>query len=118
MSHFHTFAAVLSPTIGTGDIAGVARVTTAAFSSTLAVFSELTVSVGLMLLAFSTIISWSCYGDRWFQCLFGNGAVLPYRVVYALLAPIGAVAHLDLVWNLSDIANAVRGCRTSWRCSR
>jgi len=27
--------------------------------------------------------------------------------VYTLLIPVGAVAHLDIVWGLSDIANAL-----------
>ncbi len=83
-----------------------ARLTSTAFSSVLGVYGELAVSLGLALFAFSTTISWSYYGDRSFQYLLGDVAVVPYRIVYILLIPIGAVAQLKLVWSLSDIANA------------
>ena len=84
-----------------------APLTSMAFSSVLGIYGALTVSFGLALFAFSTIISWSYYGDRSFQYLFGDRAVLPYRIIYTLLIPAGAVARLKLVWNLSDIANAL-----------
>ena len=32
---------------------------------------------------------------------------MAYRVIFALIAFVGATTSLDLVWNLSDIANAL-----------
>jgi len=92
-----------------GDCAGLtgASLTSAAFSSTLGVAGELAVATGLALFAISTIISWSYYGDRCFQYLFGDRAVLPYRIVHTVVVPVGALAHVDLVWNLCDIADAL-----------
>jgi alanine or glycine:cation symporter, AGCS family len=84
-----------------------APLTSAAFGDVLGNVGEFVVSIGLVLFAFSTIISWSYYGDRCFQYLFGDGAVLPYRVIYTLIIPIGAIARLETVWGLSDIANAL-----------
>ncbi|MEJ2508867.1 MAG: sodium:alanine symporter family protein [Gammaproteobacteria bacterium] len=63
------------------------------------------VGFGLTLFAYSTIISWSYYGDRSAEYLFGERAVLPYRIIYTVLVVIGAYVPLKLVWNFADIAN-------------
>jgi AGCS family alanine or glycine:cation symporter len=55
--------------------------------------------------AYSTILSWSYYGDRSAEYLFGERAVLPYRMVYTVLVVVGAYVPLKLVWNFADIAN-------------
>jgi len=84
-----------------------APLSSAAFSSILGPAGDVVVSFGIVLFAYSTLISWCYYGDRCFQYLFGDGAVTPYRVVYTLLVPIGAMAQLEVIWSLSDIANAL-----------
>ena len=63
------------------------------------------VGFGLMFFAYSTIIAWSYYGDRSAEFLFGERAVLPYRIVYTVLVVVGAYIPLQLVWNFADIAN-------------
>ena len=63
------------------------------------------VGIGLSFFAFSTMIAWSYYGDRCARFLFGEAAVLPYRLIYACLVAVGASIPLQLVWNLADIAN-------------
>ncbi len=63
------------------------------------------VGFGLTLFAYSTIISWSYYGDRSAEFLFGERAVLPYRIIYTVLVAVGAYIPLQLVWNFADIAN-------------
>lgn len=82
-----------------------AALTTHAFSATLGASGAWVVGIGLTLFAFSTIISWSYYGDRAARFLFGERAVRPYRVVYSLLVVFGAAVPLQLVWNFADIAN-------------
>jgi alanine or glycine:cation symporter, AGCS family len=82
-----------------------AALTAHAFSETLGPAGAWVVGGGLTLFAFSTIIAWSYYGDRSARFLFGEGAVMPYRVVYALLVVFGAAVPLHLVWNFADIAN-------------
>ena len=86
------------------DMTGAA-LTAYAFSSTLGPGGAWVVGVGLILFAFSTIISWSYYGDRAAKFLFGEGAVRRYRVVYTLLVVVGAAVPLPLVWNIADITN-------------
>ena len=82
-----------------------AALTVHAFGTTLGAGGAWVVGVGLMLFAFSTIISWSYYGDRSARFLFGESAVMPYRVIYSLLVVFGAAVPLQLAWNFADIAN-------------
>jgi alanine or glycine:cation symporter, AGCS family len=82
-----------------------AALTAYAFESSLGTSGAAVVGIGLSLFAFSTIIAWSYYGDRSARFLFGEGAVLPYRVVYTFLVLIGAAVPLQLVWNIADITN-------------
>ena len=63
------------------------------------------VALGLAFFAYSTMIAWSYYGDRSAEFLFGERAVLPYRVIYIVLIVVGATVPLNLVWNFADIAN-------------
>lgn len=63
------------------------------------------VGLGLAFFAYSTIIAWSYYGDRSAEYLFGERAVLPYRIIYTVLVVVGAYVPLKLVWNFADIAN-------------
>ena len=86
------------------DVAG-ASLTAYAFSQSIGDAGALIVGGGLALFAFSTIIAWSYYGDRSVKFMFGEAAVLPYRVVYTLLIVVGAIVPLQLVWNIADITN-------------
>lgn len=61
------------------------------------------VALGLLLFAFSTIISWSYYGTRAAQYLFGDKAIKPYYYVYGLFVFFGAVWGIDLVWSFVDM---------------
>lgn len=65
------------------------------------------VTFGIIFFAFSTAISWSYYGDRCIDYLFGNSMVTPYRILYCLLLPVGAYIKLEVVWSISDIFNAL-----------
>lgn len=60
------------------------------------------ISIGLLLFAFTTAITWSYYGDRCVGYLFGRKWVRPYRVVYCVFVFIGAVWAKDLVWKFVD----------------
>ncbi len=86
------------------DVAGAA-LTAHAFSSAIGHPGAMVVGVSLALFAFSTIIGWSYYGDRSAKFLFGQQAVMPYRLVYTVLIVVGAVVPLKLVWNIADVTN-------------
>jgi len=65
------------------------------------------VAIGIIFFAFSTIISWSYYGDRAVEYLLGSKVVLPYRILFCLLIPVGAAVKLSVVWTISDIFNGL-----------
>lgn len=65
------------------------------------------VAIGIIFFAFSTAISWSYYGDRCIDYLFGQKMVMPYRILYCILLPVGAYVKLATVWTISDIFNAL-----------
>jgi AGCS family alanine or glycine:cation symporter len=62
------------------------------------------VTIGVFLFAISTMISWSYYGDRSVQYLWGDKAVLPYKWVYVFFNFLGSMLALEVVWGLGDIA--------------
>ncbi|MDF1636395.1 alanine/glycine:cation symporter family protein [Alcanivorax jadensis] len=76
-----------------------------AFSSTFGDFGNVIVAGGLAVFAFTTLLGWSLYSERCTQFLFGDRAVLPFRVIWVLAVPFGAVVSLNLVWALADIMN-------------
>ena len=76
-----------------------------AFSSTFGDFGNVIVAGGLAIFAFTTLLGWSLYSERCTQFLFGDRAVLPFRVTWVLAVPFGAVVSLNLVWALADIMN-------------
>lgn len=86
------------------DMVGAA-LTAHAFGSELGDGGAAVVGLGLSLFAFSTMIAWSYYGDRSAKFLFGDGAVMPYRVIFTLAVVVGAAVPLQLVWNIADITN-------------
>jgi alanine or glycine:cation symporter, AGCS family len=61
------------------------------------------IAFGLLLFAFSTIISWSYYGSRAAIYLIGEKAVKPYLYLYGLFVFFGSVWGLDLVWHFVDM---------------
>ena len=62
------------------------------------------VILSVLLFAISTSISWSYYGDRCAYYLFGDRAILPYKVVFVLMNFTGAVTALTTIWTIGDIA--------------
>lgn len=96
---------VMSGLAGTGPKGG--DLTAAAFSHYLGDVGGLIVTIGIVFFAFSTLIGWSYYGEKSFSYLFGDKAVPYYRAVFVIAIMFGAVQKLDLVWNISDIMNAL-----------
>jgi AGCS family alanine or glycine:cation symporter len=61
------------------------------------------VAGGLLMFAFSTIISWSYYGTRGVEYLLGERSIKPYQYVYGLFVFLGAIGHIEIVWHFVDM---------------
>jgi AGCS family alanine or glycine:cation symporter len=65
------------------------------------------VAIGIVFFSFSTLISWSYYGDRAADYLFGKRAVRPYRCIYLLFIVVGAMVKIDVVIDFCDGMNGL-----------
>ncbi|WP_299790347.1 sodium:alanine symporter family protein [uncultured Shewanella sp.] len=83
-----------------------AALTSFAFSTALPVGNYI-VALALSVFAFTTILGWSVYSEKCVQYLFGVKAVKPFRVLWILVVPLGAVSSLDFIWLLADTLNAM-----------
>jgi len=75
-----------------------------AFQSKLAWF-PIILNVSVFLFAYSTMISWSYYGEKAWQYIFGQSAavVMSYRVLFLMFVVLGAIASLENVIGFSDL---------------
>lgn len=66
------------------------------------------ISIGLLLFAFSTAISWSYYGDRAITFLFDSKIALTiYRIVYVIGFFLASFVDTEIIWTLSGITIAM-----------
>lgn len=80
------------------------RLTASAFDSILTGFGTWFVSLAVVFFAFSTMLSWSYYGEEGIQYLAGARAVTPYRLVFVTMVFTGSVWHIGPVLNFTDTA--------------
>lgn len=99
---------VLGMTDASGELLEGSALTIAAFRSVLGDFGAYMVTIGIVLFAFSTILGWEYHGEKALEYIVKKPAIcMTYRVLFAVIAFFGSTMSLDLVWNLSDIANAL-----------
>ncbi|NQZ01766.1 MAG: sodium:alanine symporter family protein [Bdellovibrionales bacterium] len=84
------------------DLTGV-DLTAAAFDHAIPGFGGIFVPVAVFLFAYSTLLSWSYYGEQAVSYLFGPKGLLPYKLVFCIAAVIGAVWSLGPIIAFSDI---------------
>ena len=56
---------------------------------------------------YSTVLGWAYYGERCVEYFAGKAGLIPYRVVYIIVAAVAPVVSLNLVWTVADILNAL-----------
>lgn len=88
---------------GTYDdgLEGVA-ITKAAFGSVISWFPVI-LTLAVFLFAFSTMISWSYYGERCWAYLFGNNTIQIYHGIYVVCLFIGSVVNLGAIIDFTDM---------------
>ncbi len=84
-----------------------AALTTMAFEKGLPGPGGYIVSIGIMLFAFSTCVSWSYYGERAMEFLFGAKSTKFYRIAWIPMVYLGAIGGLDTVWGIADTLNGL-----------
>lgn len=60
-------------------------------------------SLSVLLFAYSTMISWSYYGERCWTYLFGEQASMAYRIIFLIFVVIGSVTTASNVLEFSDL---------------
>ncbi len=76
--------------------------TSAAMASVIPWFPYV-LSVAVFLFAFSTMISWSYYGERCWVWLFGDGSSIAYKLVFLLFSFLGSVITAQNILDFSDL---------------
>ncbi len=89
-----------------GKVTAAAQLTTTAFQS-IPVLGPIVLSVGMILFSYSTMLGWAQYGNRAVSYLFGQKGIRPYQVFFLLFVFWGCIGGGELVWNISDISNAL-----------
>jgi AGCS family alanine or glycine:cation symporter len=66
------------------------------------------VAVCAFLFGYTTLIGWAYYGEQFLEYILGRAVTKPYRYIYCLLIPFGAVMKPDLVWAWGDLMNGLQ----------
>ena len=88
------------------EVEGISLVSLA-FTEHLGSFAGKLLSIATVLFAFSTVLGWSSYASVAIEYLFGQKAIKYYFLICGVLAFIGSVLKIEVVWTLSDIFNGL-----------
>jgi len=93
---------IMAGTYADTDLQGVG-VTSAAFEQTISWFPYI-LAVAVILFAFSTMISWSYYGQQAWAHLFGHSkkAEIIYKLIFCFFIVVGSAVGVGSVINFSD----------------
>lgn len=105
-------ALIASGVLGTmgedGELLTGTALVIAAFKTALGEWGAIFISICIALFAFATIAGWAYQGEKAFEYLTGTVKTrVYYRFAYALITFVGAICSLEVVWNFSDICNAL-----------
>jgi AGCS family alanine or glycine:cation symporter len=95
-----------NPSINANEVANGGVLTSMAFQQ-IPVIGPFILTIGIISFAFSTVLGWAYYGERCVEYLLGKKALIPYRILYILVAAVAPVIKLDLVWTIADTLNAL-----------
>jgi AGCS family alanine or glycine:cation symporter len=79
-----------------------------AFDSAMPGFGGYVVAFCVFLFGYGTLIGWAFYGEQFLEYWLGKRVVMPYRWIYCLLIPLGAITKVNLVWAWGDLMNALQ----------
>ena len=67
--------------------------------------ASLIITISITLFALSTLLTWSLYGTRCYEYLFGQATSKFYQIIFIGTVVIGACLKLDLVWTIAEMLN-------------
>ena len=70
-------------------------------------FPAVAVAICLTLFALSTVLTWSLYGTRCIEFLFGYKASKVYQIIFCLFACMAGNIELSLAWAIADTLNGL-----------
>jgi AGCS family alanine or glycine:cation symporter len=70
------------------------------------VIGPIILTVGIFLFAWTTVLGWCHYAERTMEYMFGKKCIFPFRLVFSVVAYVGAVIPLAVVWDAADMFNA------------
>ena len=79
-----------------------------AFNAAMPAFGGWMVTISIALFAYTVLIGWAFYGEQFFEYLFGPKIIVPFRCLYCLLIPVGAIVKVNMAWNWGDICNGLQ----------
>jgi AGCS family alanine or glycine:cation symporter len=80
----------------------------AGFNSALPVAGGWIVAFCTFLFGYTTLIGWAYYGEQFFEYILGRKVTVPYRWIYCLLIPFGAISRVEVVWAWGDLMNVLQ----------
>ncbi len=96
---------ILTDAIPTGETG--ADLASHAFNTGLPGPGGYVVLLGLALFAYTTMLTWSFYGEKSLEYVAGEKSRLPYRLLFLVFLFVGAVGGLELIWDIADTLNGL-----------
>ncbi|MGB3741566.1 MAG: sodium:alanine symporter family protein [Castellaniella sp.] len=84
-----------------------AALSASAFEVSMPGFGGIILTIALVIFAFTTILGWSYYGEKCWEFLLGAKTTLPFRLIWVVAIPFGAITQLDFAWLLADTLNGL-----------
>ena len=95
-----------NPAINADEITDGGVLTTLAFGQ-IPYLGPIILTLGIVCFAYSTVLGWAYYGERAVEYFSGKKGLIPYRILYIVVAAIAPIVTLDVVWALIDIRIAL-----------
>jgi AGCS family alanine or glycine:cation symporter len=91
-----------------GEVVTSTAAVAAAFSAAVPTYGGWVAAACAFLFGYTTLIGWAYYGEQFLEYILGRSVTVPYRWVYCVLIPFGAVTEVDVVWAWGDLMNALQ----------
>lgn len=95
-----------NPQINLSSVENGGQLTSLAFGQ-IPVIGPIILTLGILTFAYSTVLGWAYYGERCMEYFAGKKSLLPYRILYVIVAAIAPIVALDFVWLVADTLNAL-----------